>query len=60
MLTCVILVKVCEQLNITRPDQSEELYEAKAQVYQKGFYEGIMLVGEFKGRYVKFHRVFGC
>lgn len=43
---------VCNELKIKSPNDRELLDAAKETVYQKGFYEGTMLVGEFKGRYV--------
>jgi hypothetical protein len=45
-------VTVCNELKIKSPNDRELLDTAKETVYQKGFYEGTMLVGEFKGRYV--------
>jgi len=44
---------VCNELKIKSPNDRELLDAAKETVYQKGFYEGTMLVGEFKGRPVK-------
>jgi leucyl-tRNA synthetase len=42
-------VNVCERLNIRSPKDADKLKEAKDEVYLKGFYEGIMLVGQCKG-----------
>lgn len=42
-------VTMCEKLDIKSPKDAEKLKAAKDEVYLKGFYEGIMLVGDFKG-----------
>eukprot|EP00919_Chromeraceae_sp_WS-2016_P080754 GHVR01190828.1.p1 GENE.GHVR01190828.1~~GHVR01190828.1.p1 ORF type:complete len:1046 (+),score=250.39 GHVR01190828.1:149-3286(+) len=45
-------VKACKDRNIVSQNDSEKLTLAKADVYLKSFYEGIMLIGEFKGKFV--------
>ena len=40
---------MCERLDIKSPKDTIKLKEAKDEVYLKGFYEGIMLVGECAG-----------
>jgi len=42
-------VTMCERLDIKSSKDTEKLKKAKDEVYLKGFYEGIMLVGECKG-----------
>lgn len=42
-------VIMCERLGIKSPKDTEKLKLAKDEVYLKGYYEGIMLVGECKG-----------
>jgi leucyl-tRNA synthetase len=42
-------VVMCDRLNIKSPKDTEKLKIAKDEVYLKGFYEGILLVGECKG-----------
>ncbi|KAL3880632.1 hypothetical protein ACJMK2_032856 [Sinanodonta woodiana] len=46
-------VTVCEQLKIQSQNDREKLQEAKEMVYLKGFYEGVMKIGEFKGQKVQ-------
>jgi leucyl-tRNA synthetase len=46
-------VKVVEEMKIQSQNQKEKLAEAKDKVYQKGFYEGKMLVGETEGMKVQ-------
>ncbi|CAE7463600.1 unnamed protein product, partial [Symbiodinium microadriaticum] len=40
---------MCERLNIKSTKDTEKLKAAKDEVYLKGFYEGVMLVGECAG-----------
>jgi leucyl-tRNA synthetase len=42
-------VVMCERLEIKSSKDTEKLKRAKEEVYLKGFYEGVMLVGECKG-----------
>jgi len=46
-------VTVVDQLKIQSQNDREKLAEAKEMVYLKGFYEGVMLVGEHKGKSVQ-------
>lgn len=50
-------VVMCERLDIKSSKDSEKLQEAKDEVYLKGFYEGIMLVGECAGMKVIFQYI---
>lgn len=42
-----------EKLKIQSQNDREKLAEAKEMVYLKGFYDGVMLVGDFKGKKVQ-------
>lgn len=42
-------VVMCERLDIKSSKDTEKLKKAKDEVYLKGFYEGVMLVGQCKG-----------
>jgi leucyl-tRNA synthetase len=46
-------VTVCDQLGVKSQNDRDKLAEAKQQVYLKGFYEGVMTVGEYKGQKVQ-------
>jgi len=43
---------ICDTLGIKSQNDREKLKEAKDAVYQKGFYEGVMLVGRHAGKKV--------
>ncbi|KAF7257889.1 hypothetical protein EG68_04670 [Paragonimus skrjabini miyazakii] len=42
-------VTVVDQMKIQSQNDTEKLQEAKEKVYRVGFYDGIMLVGDYKG-----------
>ncbi|KAI3378192.1 hypothetical protein SNEBB_004661 [Seison nebaliae] len=42
-----------EKLKIKSQNDSDKLLKAKEMVYLKGFYDGIMIIGEYKGEKVK-------
>jgi leucyl-tRNA synthetase len=42
-------VTMCERLSIRSPKDADLLKKAKDEVYLKGYYEGVMIVGECKG-----------
>lgn len=44
--------KICLENQITNSGEKNKLSEAKDFVYKKGFYDGIITVGEFKGQKV--------
>lgn len=46
-------VKACDEFKILSQNDKEKLKEAKDKVYLKGFNEGILLIGKFKGTRVK-------
>ena len=46
-------VTVCEKLKIKSQNDSAKLLEAKEQVYLKGFYEGVLKVGDFAGTQIQ-------
>nr|CCA14882.1 LeucyltRNA Synthetase (Cterminal region) LeucyltRNA Synthetase (Central region) LeucyltRNA Synth putative [Albugo laibachii Nc14] len=45
-------VKVCNDLKVVSQNDTAKLAKAKELVYLKGFYEGVMLVGPYKGKKV--------
>ena len=51
---------MCERLGIKSPKDTEKLKLAKDEVYLKGYYEGVMLVGECKGLKVIIIRRITC
>lgn len=42
--------KICEELKIKSQNDRDKLAIAKERIYLKGFYEGIMLVGDYKNQ----------
>ncbi|XP_004385002.1 leucine--tRNA ligase, cytoplasmic [Trichechus manatus latirostris] len=46
-------VTICDELKIQSQNDREKLAEAKEKLYLKGFYDGVMLVDEFKGEKVQ-------
>ncbi|GBP07012.1 Leucine--tRNA ligase, cytoplasmic [Eumeta japonica] len=46
-------VYVYDQLKIQSQNDKEKLTQAKEMVYLKGFYDGVLLVGEFKGKKIQ-------
>ncbi|KAK3055745.1 2-isopropylmalate synthase, partial [Coniosporium uncinatum] len=44
---------LCEELKIQSPKDAKPLADAKDIAYKEGFYEGTMLIGEFKGKSVQ-------
>jgi leucyl-tRNA synthetase len=46
-------VEACTQLKITSQNDRDNLDKAKKEVYLRGFYEGVMLVGDHKGKTVQ-------
>ena len=43
-------IAACDKLKVASQNDKDKLAEAKEMVYLKGFYEGTMLVGDFKVR----------
>ena len=46
-------VTACQNLKIKSQNDTVKLQEAKEQVYLKGFYEGVLKVGNFKGTQIQ-------
>lgn len=44
---------LCAQLGVAGPKDAQKLQQAKEEAYKKGFYEGVMVVGEYKGKKVQ-------
>jgi len=42
-------IELCKNLKINSPKDTKQLAEAKEIAYREGFYQGKMIVGEFKG-----------
>ncbi len=45
--------RVCQELKIQSQNDHVKLQEAKERVYLKGFYEGVLIVGEYAGKKVQ-------
>lgn len=43
-------ILICEKLKITSQNDRFKLEEAKKEIYLKGFYTGVMVVGPYKGQ----------
>ena len=46
-------VTAYEAFKIKSQNDKDKLVKAKEEVYLKGFYKGVMKVGDFKGKFVK-------
>jgi len=46
-------VTACDRFKVQSQNDRDKLTEAKESVYLKGFYEGVMLVGEHKGKKIQ-------
>merc|ERR1719516_232071 len=46
-------ITVCDQLKVQSQNDKDKLADAKEMVYLKGFYEGVMVVGDHKGKSVQ-------
>jgi len=46
-------VTTCEMFKVTSQNDTQQLAQAKDLTYKKGFYDGVMLVDEFKGQKVQ-------
>jgi len=45
--------KACEEFKVKSMNDKKQLKEAKEKVYKLGFYDGVLLVGDFKGKRVE-------
>ena len=45
--------RACEEFKITSQNEEEKIEQAKDRVYLRGFNEGIIIIGKFKGTRVK-------
>ncbi|XP_014779256.1 leucine--tRNA ligase, cytoplasmic [Octopus bimaculoides] len=45
--------EVCKQMKIQSQNDKEKLNDAREVIYKKGFYEGVLKVGEYKGKRVQ-------
>lgn len=46
-------IKTCEMFKVNSQNDKTQLADAKELTYKKGFYDGVMLVEEFKGQKVQ-------
>ena len=46
-------VAICDELKIKSQNDRDALAKAKETIYLKGFYDGVLIVGDFKGQKVK-------
>eukprot|EP00795_Rhopilema_esculentum_P000827 gene827-10569_t len=46
-------VTTCDQFKVKSQNDKDQLQEAKELAYKKGFYEGVMMIGEFSGMKVQ-------
>lgn len=46
-------IVACDKFKVNSQNDKAQLAEAKELTYKKGFYEGIMIVGEFEGQKVQ-------
>ncbi|KAK3885670.1 hypothetical protein Pcinc_010127 [Petrolisthes cinctipes] len=51
--TLISAPSVCQMMGIKSQNDKEKLVEAKEKVYLRGFYEGTLIIGEFKGKKVQ-------